>query len=549
MQVMVQQMASRDAEQARRDEKLAAEQARRDEKNAAELAAELARRDEKLAAERAVERAAERASLNALLHSALAVRSLPTITSAASVGASVHTALQLHEKIVVFSPPPDGATDADTAPVVAVTDLERLRACATEAALVATAMPALCTARRIGGSGAVSDPCALVLVNSMRSPWLDSLHGLARPPAQRLKPDLFMTWAPCWKGTARGGPAGNVGVLANRVLQRDGCVREFYEAKRGNGELTIEDFGQLADYHTFAPGLCRGMLFNARDFWLYETFDGLPLRLIKAALGARGSLALLRGFFDDAVRPVRDPPLICVLRALMRNLKVVPCEVEPGAGSFLGAGASGRAFAVRYAEVPPPGAPPGAPMALKASPSASRAELLYEFEQLQAAAAAGAPVVPVVAGSLHLLTGDDGYEIGGGYLLRNVLEPFAVTSAARCTAAFASLRALHAKGFAHGDARLPNLLATGARSEPVWIDMRAAVQGVLPVAKRAVDAETLAASILVIKVGDLPRPIAAAAAAYATAMPGAGDHAALAAAVFAAAGPPVASAGPLDILS
>ena len=36
------------------------------------------------------------------------------------------------------------------------------------------------------------------------------------------------------------------------------------------------------------------MLFNARDFWLYESFDGHPVRLVKAQLGARGSCAKAR---------------------------------------------------------------------------------------------------------------------------------------------------------------------------------------------------------------------------------------------------------------
>ena len=486
------------------------------------LTLELSRRD----AEQVRRDAEQQARLEVLAHTML-VRALPpppSISTAASVGSSIHRTLELQCAIEEFSlssaaaAATEGSGGGDsTAPVMAAAILYRLAACETEAALVVAATPALCSARRLGDGAAgaaapaAADPCPLVLVNSERRQWLDSRRAAPRQPAHRLKPGLFMTWAPCWRGTARGGAAGNEGVLASRALQCDGCVREVYETKLGEGDLTMEDFGQLADYHALLPGLCRGMLFNARHFWLYESHDGHPLRLVKAALDARGSLARLRCFFDDPARPLPDPPLIRTLRALMRALGVVPCERAPRAGSFLGAGASGRAFAVRYyaAAPAPPGAPAPPPLALKVSCRASSADLSYEFEQAEAAVAAGASVVPVLARSLHIVVGDDGRDAGGGFLLRDVLEPFAVTSAARCAAAFASLQALHAAGIVHGDARLPNLLATGPRADAAWIDMRAAAAAglALPAAvRRAADAETLAASILQTSVAGLRRP-------------------------------------------
>jgi len=253
----------------------------------------------------------------------------------------------------------------------------------------------------------------------------------------------------------------------------------------------VEDFGQLANYHTVVPGLCRGMLFNAKEFWLYESHNGNPLRLIKNELGAPGSLMLVRTFFHDPERPLPDPPLVVLLRALMLALGVAPCEISPGSGSFLGSGGSGRVFSVCRGDVF---------FALKASCVSSQGDLTFEFEQLLSAAARGAPVISVVKDSLRFPVGVDGCSIGGGYLMRETLEPFEITSQARCKAAFDSLFALHAKGIVHGDARLPNLLKTGPTSRPIWIDIRRVVYadlvGELPLPVRRDDAGTLATSIL-----------------------------------------------------
>jgi hypothetical protein len=100
-------------------------------------------------------------------------------------------------------------------------------------------------------------------------PWLDALHA-PLPAGQLKRPDFFATWAPFWTGRSDAA-RGAVGRLAARALQLDGCVREFYEAKAGAGELTAADFGQLVDYHSRVRGRVRGAVFNARVFWLYES--------------------------------------------------------------------------------------------------------------------------------------------------------------------------------------------------------------------------------------------------------------------------------------
>ena len=311
-------------------------------------------------------------------------------------------------------------------------------------------------------------------------------------------------------------------------------MSEFFEAKAGAGELTSADFGQLADYHARVPGRVRGMLFNATRMWLYESHDGHPVRLVKAQLGERGSRDLLRAFFD-APRP--EPPLVSLLRRLCRDLRVVPAAAALGAGAFLGAGASGRVFRVQRV-----GADTSAPaLALKVACGRGAAEALtVEFERLRTAAARGAAVVRVVADSLHIVIGDDGSGLGGGYLMDEVLgAPAPAPSGVRCAAAFAALASLHAAGVAHGDARLPNLLERGdGASGLVWIDLRAldVITAVSLELQQRGDARSLARSVLGLMV-DEPLPSAVADALKAIPRGGADAYRrAVADAAFAAAG-------------
>jgi hypothetical protein len=178
---------------------------------------------------------------------------------------------------------------------------------------------------------------------------------------------------------------------------------------------------------------------------------------------------------------------------------------------FLGAGGSSRVFSVLASN--------GELCALKASTQLSLGELRYEFDIMQRAAAAGAPVVPTVPDSLTLLVDvNTGSFCGGGFLLQGVCRRVTLGSSTRLAAkAFAVLRELHAAGFAHGDARLPNLLHSeldGGRL--LWIDMREGADGSgsgeegLQAAKRA-DVRTLAASMLGIEQGgELPGAVLAA---------------------------------------
>ena len=172
--------------------------------------------------------------------------------------------------------------------------------------------------------------------------------------------------------------------------------------------------------------------------------------------------------------------------------------------------------------------------ALKASLALSRADLEYEFSALQRAAEAGAPVVPVVPGSLvHFLDGSGAHR-GGGFLLRHVGARAELSSSHSCAGAFAALHALHAAGFAHGDARLPNMVRHG--SELLWIDMRDAAVDALAAAQRA-DARTLAASALrLAQERSTALPASVESAVWEVPAGGGAAYAALAAAVWAALG-------------
>ena len=146
----------------------------------------------------------------------------------------------------------------------------------------------------------------------------------------------------------------------------------------------------------------------------------------------------------------------------------------------------------------------------------------------------GAPVVPVVADSLAVFYDAEGKYQGGGFLLRDVCARAVLDSEARFKAAFAALRALHRAGFAHNDARTPNLLVSGsgAGAKLLWIDLRTTAASTLESAQRA-DGRMLAASMLGLQPGALPASVNDALAALRS---GGGDkaYAALAAAVWTA---------------
>ena len=459
----------------------------------------------------------------------IAIRQEPVVhnTTCAALGDKT---LQLLQRLRAVH---DFQGDEEAGPAVLdAAAVQVLADCQSETELVKCLTPVLWRLRVAGDVG--DDACRCVLVNGENCRWLDNLVAPLRPD-MRLKPDLFVAPRVCVKERAGTDSQGSgdcfiFGGLAHHHLQRDSCVREVFEAKLE--ALTLAHLGELVKYHRLIPGECRGMVFNDSQFWLFASFDGHPLKLVRGTWVAPGSAHLVRRFFDDEAPP--PPPLLALLRQLLSALCLCPAPV--GGSSFLGAGGSGRVFAVQRTEHVTRRAQR---MALKLVPAAASAtwldDLTHGFKALQDAAALGAPVVPIVSDSLRVRE-----DLGGGYLLARCGVPFdATASLAACTAAFVALAALHACAVLHVDARLPNLLLVDGHA--AWVDLSvgpvlAGLDAHARAANCRLDMETLAHSVLEaagVTPTPLPPSVAAAIAAYSDSVANAAHT--LAAAVWAAA--------------
>ena len=412
-------------------------------------------------------------------------------TTPAALGDKTLAALRVGHRVEDF-----GGGDGEA--VLTAEEQNTLSRCLNETEVVKFLTPFLWNMRV---SGDVADPCRSVLVNSENLAWLDNLESPLRD--MRLKPDLFVAPGVCvltQPGTEKQGSGACFlfGRLADARLQRDGCVRELYEAKLGS--LTLAHFGELVMYHRLIPGECRGMLFSDKGFWLYSSYDASPVALVRSAWTTGGSAERLRRFFDQDAPP--PPPLLPLLRHLLTELGVRPVTAALGT-AFLGSGGSGRVFAVEYCASTSRSvehARSKKRMALKVVPAGGKDGQVYqdlttEFNALTAAADRGAPVVQVVADSFRLAP-----PLGGGFLLGCCGQAFnASASADTCADAFLSLAELHERGVLHGDARVANLVSV--HKQPMWIDLASAVLtggGIeaLPRDLCQQDARTLATSVL-----------------------------------------------------
>ena len=478
-----------------RDEKQAAEQAaahkelaaalnaakERAEKQAAELAAAQKERDEKQAS---------------LLAALTAPRGLASPATLAHLGHQYMETLELLGNVRVLEP-------CEGPSILTLQQQAELAALAAvgfgpEAAIVRYMAPHLRALRQPGaGEAGAADPAPLAMVNSEAYVWLvhPAVQGVA---SHRLKPDLFLTWAPFVdvKDEGQGFPCG---VLASPVLQKVGCVAELYEAK--SKALGSEAFGKQCLYHQCIPGQFKSALFNHEKCWLLETMHGHPVRLLKMDWTTPGSVRELQRFMGVPAAP----PLLQLLRRVLAHQQLATLSLE--GRCHLGSGASGHVFAVHRTSDAA-----RTPLALKLVLEVREGDLHVEFARMQAAAAVGAPVVAPVPGSLCIYSGSAAAAsaaasaeapapacASGGYLLSRVGVRFAATTEGGIKVAFAALAALHACRIYHGDARTANLL--NIEGQAMWIDLRTGIvdaggMEALPLEQQGYDAAVLARSML-----------------------------------------------------
>lgn len=475
-----------------RDEKQAAEQAaahkelaaalnaakERAEKQAAELAAAQKERDEKQAS---------------LLAALTAPRGLASPATLAHLGHQYMETLELLGNVRVLEP-------CEGPSILTLQQQAELAALAAvgfgpEAAIVRYMAPHLRALRQPGaGEAGAADPAPLAMVNSEDYVWLvhPAVQGVA---SHRLKPDLFLTWAPFVdvKDEGQGFPCG---VLASPVLQKVGCVAELYEAK--SRALGSEAFGKQCLYHQCIPGQFKSALFNQEQCWLLETMHSHPIRLHKMDWTTPGSVRELQRFMGVPAAP----PLLQLLRRVLAHQQLATLSLA--GRCHLGSGASGHVFAVHRTSDAA-----RTPLALKLM---LEGDLHVEFARMQAAAAVGAPVVAPVPGSLCIYSGSAAAAsaaasaevsapacASGGYLLSRVGVRFDATKEGGIKVAFAALAALHACRIYHGDARTANLL--NIEGQAMWIDLHTGIVDAgeavaLPLEQQRYDAAVLARSML-----------------------------------------------------
>lgn len=393
----------------------------------------------------------------------------PHFTSPAHLASHTMETLRLSGGVRTFEPPADAG-----AAVLSAAQQAQLSTMVEEREIIKYLTPHIWASilEPAPGLGDATSGLAPVLVNSEDFTWLGPAYEVV-DQRLNLKPDLLLSWRSFVRPVPRKSTQGNpeddpryvFGVLADHALQQHGCIGGLLEGKAV--PLTQSPFGALCNYHKCVTGICRGMLFNGTEFWLYITNYGQPVSLLKCKWTDAGTAQQLKDFFS-----MGDPPLLQLLRHLCTSLGVT-LTADADGNIFLGAGGSGQVFHV-HAD--------GTPAALKVILTASAAKLSTEHSLLVRAHLAGAPVIaPSGKWVLHP-------SLGGGYLLQKVGKVFAVRTLAMCKQAFESLRQLHLKGFLHGDARLENLLQVD--TDLLWVDMATA----LPVADGTTSADVLAAA-------------------------------------------------------
>jgi hypothetical protein len=300
-----------------------------------------------------------------------------------------------------------------------------------------------------------------VLFTSERDNWLYHPTEERANRKSLLKPDFFVTFLPFF--TPSAVDAGNkVDGATNKT--RYGTSHSIllrYETAGLVGSATVRvglkcgPFGTLCNYHAHIPGVCRGVVFNEKEFWLYKTCNGDPISVLTDVHWDQpGSAIALRNFF--AASPKGD--LICALEHFI----VTVGNITLDAGAFLGAGATGAVFKCTSS---------GQEMALKVvlfdEARCDDTAFAREVQTLSDLHAKKAPVIYPQQVTIHSRA-EDGVPPYGAYTMTPVGKRLCATKT-NCRAMFKSLNEVHKLGGVHGDARLANCIFVEGKGF-LWID-------------------------------------------------------------------------------
>jgi hypothetical protein len=297
------------------------------------------------------------------------------------------------------------------------------------------------------------------VVSSESYPWLSTY------PTDRildLKADIFITNpAFCSIRSSRGGVPCGVPAHASLYMGVDliDVKLSYTDRKRAFGETIqhAEYLGRNTQLRNQSEHIfCHAVAFR-KAIWLFHYQKEVVIDLEVVQWNLAGSAQRLADFFCE-----RDP-ISRVLNEALSMLDMQICRDNLGfPQAFLGAGAAGFVFKV----LPRNGS--SAPMALKIVvdkehvPSVPREYLLNR----------ALPEDCVVRACEFLMCPKSK---GAAILFREVgARPSDIDDIAVQNKALAALAKLHSAGFAHGDARLDNLLDFGAAYK--WCDVERAVK-------------------------------------------------------------------------
>jgi hypothetical protein len=298
-----------------------------------------------------------------------------------------------------------------------------------------------------------------VIFSSERYRQLYHPEGEPVNEAVKPKPSVNVTVKPFFTPDALDA-GDKVGGATNKTRYGDvhsGLLR--YEAAklvgvaRVGSDLKFRPFDELCNYHAHIPNMCRGIVFNETEFWLYKINHGLPYGLITGIRWDQpGSAREMRDFFAEGPRGA----LICALEHFIVNIGGIALDE----GAFLGAGATGAVF--RCVSL-------GTSMALKVvlfhESDCDDSVFIREVQTLSDLLAKGAPIVCPKNIIIHSRA-VNGLPAYGAYTMTPVGARVIATKE-NCLAIFTSLNE-HTLGGVHGDASISQCFIVDGK-DILWI--------------------------------------------------------------------------------